>query len=570
MSRMLAKIEGLTLLALILVAVAAGIAVVILLGRLSPGMQPSPTSSPSPTTTPPSSPTTTPSPSPSPTPTLTTTTTPSPTTTETTTSPQTTPATSPTTSQPTYPEFPWLDQLKSMTSERGVTLIVLTRHEQSIQTETRKLFLDSPVAKELGITNIQFIYAPAEEWVNYIINAEKIGKPIDVAWGGGPTLFNNLDDSGFLLPIDSSKPVFQAIMYELNKIPARIGGMETYKVDRNGMIHWIGASVSSFGFTVNTLRLTQYQLPMPEKWEDLARPEYARYLPDIPLVSTADPTMSTSNTRIFEIILQAKGWDEGWRILTLLAANAIIYQSSSDARDAVIRGDVAVGTTIDFYGYMAQQVNPDCKYIAPKNETIINSDPIAIVNTTRHLVHAIAFVAWVLNENGGQQVWLNKDINRLPVNPKTFETKQGAERSDLKKALEEAIGFQGIIFNETLSAEWVNAIVYYFKATLVNPHRDLQAVWAKIANAYLENKISREWFDYLTRYISKPLEFTDPVTNSKVTFTVEYAIFINNYLNDQRIYQSLMTQWENLARDRYLKALDLLNNAISGQPVPSS
>ncbi|MEM0342353.1 MAG: ABC transporter substrate-binding protein [Desulfurococcus sp.] len=480
-------------------------------------------------------------------------------------------STTTTTGKPTYPEYPWLDQLKQLTTERNIELIVITRHEQSILSETTKEFLNSPVAKELGIVNIRFLSVSAELWSSYIDNAAKAGKPIDVAWGGGPTLFNTMDSMGYLLPIDLSKPEFQAIKYEMDKIPRVIGGAETYKVDQNGLVRWIGASVSSFGFTVNLVRLNQYGLPTPQKWEDLASPVYAKYLPDIPQISTADPTMSTSNTRIFEIILQAKGWDEGWRILTLLAANAIIYSGSSDARDAVIRGDVAIGTTIDFYGYMAQQVNPNCKYIAPQGETIINSDPIAILNTTRHLIHAVAFVAWVLNEYGGQQVWLNPDINRLPVNPYVFNTTQGQSRQDLKQALQDALNAQSILFNETLSANWVYSVIYYFKATLVNPHDDLQAAWARIAQAYLNGKISKEWFDYLSMYISKPLTFTDPVTGKQTSFTLDYAVFINQRLQkDTAVYQSLMSQWEQLARQRYLNALNLLNDALAGKPVPSS
>jgi hypothetical protein len=237
----------------------------------------------------------------------------------------------------------------------------------------------------------------------------------------------------------------------------------------------------------------------------------------------------------------------------------------------VIRGDVAIGTTIDFYGYMAQQVNPNCKYIAPQGETIINNDPIAILNTTRHLIHAVAFVAWVLNEYGGQQVWLNPDINRLPVNPYVFNTTQGQSRQDLKQALQDALNAQSILFNETLSANWVYSVIYYFKATLVNPHDDLQAAWARIAQAYLNGKISKEWFDYLSMYISKPLTFTDPVTGKQTSFTLDYAVFINQRLQkDTAVYQSLMSQWEQLARQRYLNALNLLNDALAGKPVPSS
>jgi len=467
--------------------------------------------------------------------------------------------------------YPWLNYLKSLTSERGVVLRIITRHESSILSLTKQLFLNSPVAQELGINDIQFLYVAAESWPDYITRAKSLGTPIDIAWGGGPTLFNNIYSIGLIQELSGSKhPAHYAILYELSKIPDRIAGAETYRVDESGNIVWIGASVSSFGFTVNKDVLNRYGVPVPQKWADLASPQYARYLPDIHIVGTADPTMSTSNTRIFEIILQAKGWEEGWRILTLLAANAIIYSGSGDVRDAVIRGDIGIGTTIDFYGYMAMNTNPACEYIIPTNESIVNADPIALLKDSRYPVHAAAFIAWVLSEFGGQQVWLDREINRLPINPRVFDTPGGQQRPDLYQALQNIQQAGGIVFNETLSTQWVDAVVNYFKATLVNAHDDLTPAWAQIANAYLQGRISKDWYEYLVWYISRPLSFTDPLTNETVTFSLEYAIKINPYITQASIQGTLRRTWEDLSRQRYREALNLLQQALNGAPVPTT
>jgi len=466
--------------------------------------------------------------------------------------------------------YPWLEYLASLTEERDVTLRVLTRHEMSIQTLTKAKFLESPVAKALGIVDVKFIYVAAELWPDYIERAKSLGTPIDVAWGGGPTLFNMLDDMGYLMPLDSTtNPEHYAILYELGKIPERISGAETYKRDSEGRIRWIGTSISSFGFTINRFVLNQYGVPEARSWDDLTRPEYARYLPYMPLLGIADPTRSTSNLRIFEIILQAKGWERGWRTLTLIAANSRIYDGSGDVRDAVIRGDIAIGTTIDFYGYMAMRVNPDCKYVAPEGETIVNADPIALLKDTKYPVHAAAFVAWVLSEFGGQSIWLHEEINRIPINPKTFGTPEGAQRPDLKTAFEELERTSGIVFNETLSVNWVNSVMYYFKATLVNAHSDLQSVWAEIAKAYLDGGISKEWFDYLVEELGKPVKFNDPLTGNTVEFTLEYAISVNNKLTDVTVYNALMKAWEDAAREKYSYVYELLQMALRGEPIPT-
>ena len=225
--------------------------------------------------------------------------------------------------------FPWLEYLKSLTTERDVVLTIITRHESTILVKTKELFLNSPVAKELGIKNIEFIQAGAELWVKYINDAKSIGNPIDIAWGGGPTLFNMIDMEGLIQPLDPNiNPAFYAVLYEASKIPDVIAGSSTKSIDDQGIIHWIGAAISSFGFTVNHKKLEEYGVPKPLTWSDLASPVYAKYLPGTALIGIADPFMSTSNTRMYEIILQAYGWEEGWKVLTLLAANSKIYDLS--------------------------------------------------------------------------------------------------------------------------------------------------------------------------------------------------------------------------------------------------
>jgi len=459
--------------------------------------------------------------------------------------------------------FPWLDYLKSLPHEDNVILLVLTRHESTITQKTLEVFLDSPVAKELGIKNIVFGRAPPVQWADMIEAGIQRGKPIDVAWGGGPTLFNMLDEAGYLEPLNpQAQPAYYAVLYEASKIPDKIGGAPTKRVGPDGYIHWVGAAVSSFGFTINTSMIEKYDLPTPETWEDLARPEFAKTLPVKQLVGVADPTKSTSNTRMYEIILQAYGWDQGWRILTLMAANSKIFGGSSEVRDAVIRGDIAVGITIDFYGYTAQQQSPYCKYIMPQGKTIVNADPIAIIKGTKNPVQAAAFVAWVLSEYGGQQLWLDKDINRLPINPKVFNTTVGQERPDLKEAFQTALNSQSINFSEKLADQTERAMQVYFVATLVNPHETLQAVWAAIAQAYLNGTITEEQFKWLVNNLTAPFEFTDPLTGEKTTFTLEYAQRINSELQKPDIYQTLMNEWQEGATKRYADTYELLKQII--------
>lgn len=182
-------------------------------------------------------------------------------------------------------------------SGKGITLTIVTRHDATIQYKVKQLFLQSDIAKQYNIEDIKFIGVPESLWPSYI------EKGADVGWGGGgPTLFDNMYRMGYLAPITDQK-ILDLIG---NQIPEELAGMPM--VRKNGsQVYWIAAALSSFGFTVNKEVLNKQGLPFPNKWEDIASPDWAR---DPQMYGIADPTRSTSNTRIYQIILQAFGWDE--------------------------------------------------------------------------------------------------------------------------------------------------------------------------------------------------------------------------------------------------------------------
>jgi len=426
-------------------------------------------------------------------------------------------------------------------SGEGITLIVLTRHDTTIQMLAKEAFLKSDIAKQYNIVNIKFIKAPDSQW------PALIKRGADVGWGGGPTLFDDLFKQGYLAPITDEK-----VLGLLGKqIREDIAGMPMVRKGDDGKVYWIAAALSSFGFTVNKDVLKRWNLPMPERWEDIASETFAL---DPPQVGIADPTRSTSNTRIYQIILQAFGWEEGWKVLTIIAANSKIYDASDAVREAVIAGDIAVGNTIDFYGYTAMKLNPACIYIIPKGESIINGDPIALLKNSQHPEAAQAFIYWVLTE--GQKIWLNENVNRLPVNPAVFDTPEGQKRPDLKKAYELALQTQGIQFDYARALATVYAMQFYFKATLVDANQELHRAWVALVQAYKQGKISKEKYEQLKAKLLAPIQFKDPDTGQMVTFTEEYAKKINERLiKDSGFKDTLMQEWRDAARVKYNRVL---------------
>ena len=444
-------------------------------------------------------------------------------------------------------------------TEKGITLVIVTRHDATIQYIAKELFLKSEIAKEYHITNLKFINVPEALWPQYI----KQGA--DVGWGGGPTLFDDMYKMGYLAPITDQK-----VLNLIGKqIPKELAGMPMV-LEENGKVYWIAAALSSFGFTVNKQVLEKQGLPFPKKWEDVASPDWAR---DPPMYGIADPTRSTSNTRIYQIILQAFGWDKGWRIMTLIAANSKVYEASDAVRDAVINGEIAAGNTIDFYGYTAMKQNPNCIYVIPEGESIINGDPIALLKYSKHPEAAQAFIYWVLTQ--GQAVWMSPEVNRLPIwgglfnqtitqeeakilfNGKYAGETFGQARPALLKAYHIAITSKGIPFNDAEALKTVNALQYYFKATLIDVNGPLHQAWIAIVRAYKDGKITKEQFEQLKNELTAPIQFKDPETGKTVTFTEDYAAKINDKIATDAAFQSqLMQEWRNAAQAKYNKVME--------------
>lgn len=183
-----------------------------------------------------------------------------------------------------------------------------------------------------------------------------------------------------------------------------IGAQHLYDPDQ----HWLGTALSGFGIVYNRDVLRELGLPEPRAFSDLADPRYAG------LLALADPRQSGSVTTTYESILNKEGWDEGWRILRDLCANARYYATSSVRPPIdVSQGDAAAGLAIDFYGRgQAQAImrpgeTPEtCRvgYVDPEGAVYIDADPVSILLGGPDPVLARRFVEFCMSEEG-QALW---------------------------------------------------------------------------------------------------------------------------------------------------------------------
>jgi ABC-type Fe3+ transport system substrate-binding protein len=402
-------------------------------------------------------------------------------------------------------------------------------------------FLATDFAVNNEIEDIVWRTPSAQYWDDLIDTGE-----IDVCWGGGPTLFDQLMRDNYLSSLNTTR--MQTVQARVND---SIAGADMKRLNDADQLMWIAAAISSFGFTVNNDFLTTHSLPKPSSWTDLAGPIYGSLLPGLPTIAMGNSPGTTSNTRIYEIMVQGLGWDVGWANMARMAGSANIYSGSVPTQQAVEIAEVGISMSIDFYGYISQRNNPDCEYIVPEGQTIINGDPIAIASTSTQKALAEGFLDFVLSPEG-QVLWLDANILRMPVMREAFDEPEAAGADDLYSAFNQTTATTGIDFNDTMSVNMNAAFTTYWEAVFTNSHQELVNCWTAILTAYDEGRINLSELEAYGALMGAPVSILDPITSVLEEFTAEYAMRMNNDMIYDSTYASdASTSWTTAAKAQY-------------------
>ena len=286
------------------------------------------------------------------------------------------------------------------------------------------------------------------QWEAALREGKPVGGEADVMFGGGSYEFGQLAKpvTVTIAGEQRSAPVLAPIDFDTETLDSfygegrTIGGTDVMQPDGA----WFGAALSGFGIVFNRDLLGELGVDDPVLWADMTNPKL------IGTESIVSPLQSGSVTTAFEAILQQLGWNEGWRVMRRMAANARGFAGSAPiAPLQVSSGDASVGICIDFYGrYQAQAIkagdlasgarepgDPDrIGYIDPPGQTIIDPDPVAMLNGAREPELAKRFIEFVLSEPG-QALWQYTvaaknetgmgpeqfELRRMPIRPSMYQ-----------------------------------------------------------------------------------------------------------------------------------------------------
>ncbi|MCC6203188.1 MAG: extracellular solute-binding protein [Gammaproteobacteria bacterium] len=320
-------------------------------------------------------------------------------------------------------------------------LVVVTGYHANVTEPYRQAFVAAH--PEVDVT---ILWRESRAAIDSIESREAGGA--DVYWGASPANFRRLAAAGRLAPLGA----------EIGALPERIGDFPLVASDRSSTAF----ELAGYGFIVNRGLCQDNQLTPPADWADLERAEYAGHLL-LPV-----PSRQGTARLPYEILLQAYGWDEGWRRIARIVGNGqLLPPDVSSLSDAVAKGSKAIGVSIDFYARDTLDGDDNVGFIYPRLAAYSVAE-VGVLTDAPNPELAREFVRFVLSEQG-QQILTTKGIERLPIHPEVYRKARLAYNP---YALDQA---RPVAYSLELAGKREGLLAALFDATLTDQHELLVA-----------------------------------------------------------------------------------------------
>ncbi|GAB4554805.1 MAG: hypothetical protein Tsb0013_17460 [Phycisphaerales bacterium] len=487
------------------------------------------------------------------------------------------------------------------TGDADRRVIIITPHNEQIRTEFARAFAQwherefGETAEVVWVTpggtseirrQLQSIYSKALADGQILPSGELAEgvtpMPQDIIFGGG-TYEHGQVKRGVTVTLDGedvSLPMSVPFTYysesELASIfgENRIGpqGNHVYDPER----YWIGTATSGFGIVFNRdIMVGELGLEEPATWQDFSAPELRGW------VALADPRQSGSVATLYDSILNNLGWEDGWRQLREMCANARYFSNSSPKVPLdVSQGQAAIGVAIDFYGrYQAQAVmkegeTPETSrvgYVDPAGQVFIDPDPISILRGGPDPEMANRFVAFVLSDEG-QALWQfpargeesGASLADAPSTwgPRKFELRRMPVRRDfiaehMETMIDKVDPFA--IAADTTNQGWRSSVGPMMAAFGIDTHDELVRAWEALNSARADASFPAGTLREMERLFYAMPTHTFPDGSEKL-FSPEHYRDIRNAWRDDGEWRKAKVAYTRFFKKNYERVAELAKN----------
>lgn len=412
-------------------------------------------------------------------------------------------------------------------------LILLSPHNEGVTKEFTTGFQKWYKAKHKADVQMEWLDQGGTNNIIRFIQSEFKKNPnginVDIFFGGGTEAYIGFKEDGSLQSYRLPDKI-------LADIPKEYSGSPVYDPD----YQWYGACLAGFGILYSKQQLSMMNLPQPMTWTDLAKPELAGW------IGSADPRQSGSVYKMYSIMLQLYGWEKGFEVITKMNANVKAFtRGASEIPMDVDLGETACGLAIDYYA-MAQiaKSGPErLGYVMPEGETVINTDPIAILKGAPHKELAQNFLEFVMSEPG-QKLWMMKvgepdgpvefTLRRMSVMPVMYD-KLGDKIDVPTNPFKWKTGF--VYDNEkgTACRAIINDLI---GAMTVDMHAELVKAWEAVRKGGMKEAAVKQ-------LVAVPITEEEAIRLGKEKW------------DDQTLRNTKIAEWTKFAQKKYKVAMSL-------------
>lgn len=271
------------------------------------------------------------------------------------------------------------------------TLVVVTSFPEELTTRYEAEF-----EKAHPGVHVQFVWKQSRDALAYLGKPDQSGADVYLA----PSLGN--------FPILRDRGAFRKLSVDRAALPGRLGTQQLS--DPDGLFE--AYDVAGYGVVIDPAALAKDGLEAPKRWSDLAAPAFAGRIA-MPVAGKVG-----FSPALYDIILQAEGWERGWALLCEIAGNSELLTSGFGPTSAVKEGRAALGLTIDFLALGAQANGEKVALVYPERTAFLPAH-IAITAGAPHEAAARAFVDFALSTKG-QKLLTEADSSRHPARPDAY------------------------------------------------------------------------------------------------------------------------------------------------------